>query len=122
MPDLPKRPCAGGCGRLVDGGRCSTCTNGLQKDGRESSLKRGYDNHWRKTREGYLAKHPHCADIFHIHGDNPVPATQLDHVVPHKGDKVVFWSRNNWQGLCTSCHSRKTAAEGGFGNSYRYGH
>ncbi|MGG0794549.1 HNH endonuclease signature motif containing protein [Brevibacillus laterosporus] len=44
-------------------------------------------------------------------------ATVVDHITPHKGDVVLFWDEKNWQGLCTSCHSRKTAKEdGGFNN------
>lgn len=41
----------------------------------------------------------------------------VDHVVPHRGDKNLFWNaRGNWQALCVSCHSRKTVKEdGGFG-------
>ncbi|WP_328203649.1 hypothetical protein [Brevibacillus nitrificans] len=44
-------------------------------------------------------------------------ATVVDHIIPHKGDKELFWDQKNWQGLCDSHHSRKTAKEdGGFGN------
>jgi 5-methylcytosine-specific restriction protein A len=33
---------------------------------------------------------------------------------------VLFWNRSNWQSLCHSCHSRKTASEdGGWGNPAR---
>jgi len=57
-------------------------------------------------------------------------ATEVDHIKPHKlkqaidgGDPVaiataqsLFWNRRNWQGLCKTHHSRKTASEdGGFG-------
>ena len=38
-------------------------------------------------------------------------ATDVDHIVPHRGDRDLFWDRNNWQALCHSCHSKKTAAE-----------
>ncbi|MFA6100484.1 MAG: HNH endonuclease signature motif containing protein [Patescibacteria group bacterium] len=44
-------------------------------------------------------------------------ATVVDHKEPHKGDYELFWDEDNWQGLCASCHNRKTAAEdGGLGN------
>jgi 5-methylcytosine-specific restriction protein A len=40
----------------------------------------------------------------------------VDHIVPHKGEKVAFWNRANWQPLCKRCHDIKTATEdGGFG-------
>ncbi|WP_327787027.1 hypothetical protein [Agrobacterium rubi] len=25
--------------------------------------------------------------------------------MPHRGDKRLFWTRANWQPLCTPCHS-----------------
>ena len=36
-------------------------------------------------------------------------ATVVDHIVPHKGDKAMFWGSGNWQGLCAPCHNAKTA-------------
>jgi len=33
------------------------------------------------------------------------PATVVDHRIPHRGDKRLFWDRNNWEPLCASCHS-----------------
>jgi 5-methylcytosine-specific restriction protein A len=38
-------------------------------------------------------------------------ATEVDHIIPHKGDMKLFWDSDNWQGLCKSCHSKKTAKE-----------
>ena len=44
-------------------------------------------------------------------------ATDVDHIVPHRGDARLLYDENNLQSLCKSCHSRKTATEdGGFGN------
>jgi 5-methylcytosine-specific restriction protein A len=41
----------------------------------------------------------------------------VDHIIPHKGDKDLFWDSNNWQPLCKTCHDEKTAREdGAFGN------
>ena len=46
-----------------------------------------------------------------------VPATDVDHIIPHKGNEDLMWDEENLQALCHACHSRKTAAEdGGFGN------
>lgn len=40
-----------------------------------------------------------------------VLAEQVDHVVPHRGDPVLFWDvLNNWQSLCARCGARKSAA------------
>jgi hypothetical protein len=67
-----------------------------------------YGRRWRKAREVFLAKNPFCADPFGIHGKSLVPATQVDHKIPHRGNPEIFWDVNNWQPLCAVCHSRKT--------------
>ena len=121
MPEAPLRPCSGGCGLLVERGLCSFCKakrGGNATDGRRSSTQRGYGARWQASSKAWLAKHPFCADPFGVHGDNAVPATEADHIVPHKGDMKLFWNFDtNIQGLCKSCHSRKTASEGGFGRN-----
>ena len=64
---------------------------------------------WQRAAKGYLAKHPvcaHCAELGLV-----VPATEVDHIDPHLGDRTKFWDRANWQPLCKPCHSRKTAKE-----------
>lgn len=35
-------------------------------------------------------------------------ATDIDHIVPHRGDPELFWDRGNLQGLCRGCHAAKT--------------
>ncbi|MFD1675419.1 HNH endonuclease signature motif containing protein [Alicyclobacillus fodiniaquatilis] len=35
----------------------------------------------------------------------------VDHKVPHKGDKKLFWDSKNWQPMCKSHHDAKTARE-----------
>jgi 5-methylcytosine-specific restriction protein A len=46
------------------------------------------------------------------------PATVVDHRIPHKGDKQLFWDSTNWQAMSKPCHDRKTAREdGGFGRT-----
>lgn len=83
--------------------------------GATSSTARGYGYKWQKAREAYLAKYPLCAECQRL--GLVTVATDLDHIVPHKGDMVLFWDRSNWQGLCHPCHSTKTSTEdGGFGN------
>lgn len=62
--------------------------------------------------------HPWCEECLR-HGLR-TPATEVDHIIPHKGDRGLFWDRKNWQSLCHRCHSIKTAREdGGFGNGYK---
>jgi 5-methylcytosine-specific restriction protein A len=44
----------------------------------------------------------------------------VDHRIPHRGDKRLFWDQSNWQSMSKTCHDRKTAtADGGFGNISR---
>lgn len=47
-----------------------------------------------------------------------VAASEVDHIVPHKGDRGLFFGKSNLQSLCKQCHSRKTVLEDGrFGSS-----
>ena len=84
----------------------------------KSSNDIGYNYCWRKFRESWLRKHPLCVRC-EAEG-KVVEATVLDHVIPHRGDQTLFWKAGNHQGLCQSCHSRKTALEdGGIGEARR---
>lgn len=84
---------------------------------RGTSAERGYDSRWRKARLAWLKKHPLCAACEKE--GRVEPATDLDHIVPHKGDRQLFWDSSNWQGLCKACHSRKTATEDSSFTSWR---
>ena len=76
---------------------------------RGTSTERGYNSRWRKARLTYLKKNPLCKHCEKEH--RVTPATELDHIIPHKGDSKLFWDTSNWQGLCKQHHSRKTATE-----------
>lgn len=71
-------------------------------DDNTSSSRRGYGYKWQKAREGFLRKHPLCAD--HIKRGHVVEATVVDHIVPHRRNKELFWDSSNWQPLCKQCH------------------
>lgn len=122
MPSAAKRPCSHpGCGVLLPYGeryceqhRRVAVQQSEQR--RASSSERGYTGAWQRARAGFLRAHPLCAE--HKRQGEIVPASVVDHIVPHKGDKALFWDRNNWQSLCKTCHDRKTATEdGGFGRA-----
>lgn len=82
---------------------------------RGSSTQRGYGYKWQQARNQFLRQYPLCAD--HAKRGELKQAVVVDHIIPHCGDEVLLWDRNNWQSLCAECHSRKTATEdGGFGN------
>ena len=56
-----------------------------------------------------------CKDCWREEG-RLVIATDVDHVIPHRGDERLMWDEKNWQGLCARHHGIKTAREdGGFG-------
>lgn len=99
---------------MVHGGgrRCEkhARTEARQLDARRgSAAQRGYGYKWQKAREVFLAEHPLCVRC-QARGQLK-PATDVDHIVPHRGDMSLFWRRSNWQSLCHSCHSAKTAIE-----------
>ncbi|HMC90194.1 MAG TPA: HNH endonuclease [Gemmataceae bacterium] len=87
-------------------------------DRRLSAARRGYGVAWRKSRADFLRDHPLCVEC-EAEG-MLTPATDVDHIVPHRGDPAKFWDRKNWQSLCERHHSAKTAKEGGFGRVYKY--
>jgi len=80
-------------------------------DDRKTSAQRGYGYKWQKAREDFLS-HPDnvmcvmCAKRGHV-----TVATVVDHIIPHKGDMKLFWSRSNWQPLCKPCHDRDKQSE-----------
>lgn len=67
------------------------------------------DPKWKAARLVHLRANSICADCDEL--GVVEAATDVDHITPHKGDRKLFWDRKNWQSLCHSCHSRKTARE-----------
>ena len=93
-----------------------------QHQSRESAHKRGYTRAWYKASKAYLQHHPLCVKCL---AENHVrQSTEVDHIIPHRGDMKLFWdSENNWQALCKPHHSAKTVAEdGGFGRARKQHH
>lgn len=120
MPRSAPKPCSHpGCKLLVADGtnRCAAHKREFSKAfdaKRGTAAARGYSSKWQKAREGFLSSHPLCVE--HEKLGEIVPATVVDHIIPHRGDKALFWDRDNWQPLCKPCHDQKTATEdGGFG-------
>jgi len=122
MPSKAMRFCAWpGCDELVTGGYCEKHQALVDQKNKErekefeqrrlSASERGYDSRWQKARLAYLKKHPLCAECERQ--GKLTPATVVDHIQAHKGDKKLFWDRTNWQPLCKRCHDIKTAKEDG---------
>jgi 5-methylcytosine-specific restriction protein A len=111
MPNAPARACPRSpCPNMVP---CST--HGAKARRREldqhrgSARARGYDNRWDKARKTFLGANPLCV---HCKAEGRVVAASVvDHVIPHRGDRALFWNPSNLQGLCAPCHARKTARE-----------
>jgi 5-methylcytosine-specific restriction enzyme A len=123
VPNKPLRPCNKvGCPNLTRERYCDQHKPQEHKrydDKRENAAKRGYDHRWRKARLAFLRKYPLCKHC--LQEGKLTPATVVDHIVPHKGNTELFWDEENWQSLCDSHHSRKTAKEdGGFGLKKNY--
>jgi 5-methylcytosine-specific restriction protein A len=74
---------------------------------RPNSAARGYGRRWREYRKSFLMSNPLCASC--LSAGLTVPATVIDHIVPHRGDMRLFWDKSNHQALCKRCHDRKTA-------------
>jgi 5-methylcytosine-specific restriction endonuclease McrA len=99
MPFKPRRIC--GCGKVVWSGELCACQIKRKAEAdkrRPNANERGYDSRWSKARRTFLDKHPNCA----ICGK---PASVVDHIEPHKGDKAKFWNSQNWQSLCSHHHN-----------------
>ncbi len=121
MPYRPKRPCGfPNCKELItSGGYCEKHKKQKQKqtdDNRGTAHERGYTATWHKARKRYLAANPICVEC---EKENIItPANTVDHIIPHRGDKELFWDEDNWQSLCATHHSIKTAKEdGGWGRT-----
>lgn len=71
---------------------------------------------WRKMRMVVLNEEPNCRVCFENGRINE--STEVDHIKPIRlgGAKL---DRNNLQGLCKSCHARKSSLESK--NSMKYG-
>jgi len=65
-----------------------------------------YTQRWRNLRALVLKEEPLCRDCAGIR--TVEPATDVDHITPHRGDLALFWNRDNLAALCHACHSRKT--------------
>lgn len=111
MPKRPKTPCKHpSCARLVPYGSqyCSDHIPMHRKDVKGTTEK-GYDSRWRKARAWFLNAHPLC--VMCLENERLEQATVVDHIVPHRGDQILFWDESNWQPLCKKCHDRKTRTE-----------
>lgn len=109
MPMKPKKPCKHpGCPLLTENKYCEFHAR-LYSNERPNARERGYDSRWRKASKSYLKQNPLCRQCEKE--GRLTPATVVDHIIPHRGDKKLFQNESNWQPLCKKCHDRKTRME-----------
>ena len=56
-----------------------------------SAGARGYTRAWQKARKKYLEAHPLCVEC--MKEGRYVKATDVDHIIPHRGDRTLFWDQ-----------------------------
>jgi 5-methylcytosine-specific restriction endonuclease McrA len=73
------------------------------RDARRGSARaRGYDAEFDRASIAFKREHPLCLGCGAV---GRISATEVtDHVVPHKGDMVIFWDRTKWQPACRWHH------------------
>jgi 5-methylcytosine-specific restriction protein A len=67
---------------------------------------------WRKRRRAQLVRQPLCAIC--LRQNLVVPATVVDHVIPHRGNWNSFMT-GELQSLCEDCHNSAKKLEEGRG-------
>ena len=113
MSIKPMRPCRHpGCRELVSNGYCE---QHKPKPAARAESAAWHDLYllpvWKdKLRPAQLAREPFCRECWRSRRAR-VRATEVDHVVPHRGDLQLFLDPENLQSLCHRCHSAKTMRE-----------
>lgn len=111
MAQKPLRPCKHpGCPELTRDGWCPAHKPKHQR--RESVEYHSWYNKdiWKhELRPAQLLREPFCREC--AKRGIRTRATVVDHVIPFRGDWLLFVDPNNLQSLCKTCHDRKTALE-----------
>ena len=114
MPSAPKKPCRARMCRGFGSGNEPWCDDHLREKNikrwseqdtkRPSASKRGYGRRWQRLRLMVLRREPmcrHCKDRA---------ASDVDHIISkQRGGQDTM---DNLQGLCGTCHARKTIRDG----------
>ena len=108
----PLRPCKKpGCFALTSEGYCPE-HKPKKAARRESAEYHSWYNKpiWKNDlRPAQLMRQPFCCSC-QTEGRR-TRATVVDHVIPFRGDWLLFVDPRNHQSLCKNCHDRKTALE-----------
>jgi 5-methylcytosine-specific restriction enzyme A len=99
-----------GCSVLVRSGRCTEHAARPANPAARVASDRVHGWYktvaWRRLRGLVLRDNPFCRTC--LERGRRVVAEEIDHIRRHNGDPVLFWDVSNLQGLCRSCHGRKT--------------
>jgi 5-methylcytosine-specific restriction enzyme A len=119
-PVAPRRPCSQpGCGELVVSGRCGKHQRTVTEIARGTASQRGYGSAWQRYRAWFIQQ-AECSQCGRNHAlcegqcardHRPTPAFAVDHIIPHRGDPLLFWKHDNHQSLCRSEHNAKSNSE-----------
>ena len=120
MPYSSPRACTvSGCPALsCDDDRCLNKKQAMHKPQQQKdphlrgglSRSKAYSTaRWSRLRTTQISKAPLCQRCLSF--DIVTIATDVDHQIPHKGDRKLMWNAGNLQSLCKSCHSWKTQEE-----------
>lgn len=118
MPTAPARPCSRPrCPHLVPcpdhGSGARTYQERQQAEPWRALYK---TRRWQRLRRLKLSSAPLCQCEACAAG-RPRLATVVDHIVPHRGDRGLFYDWDNLQSMAKACHDRKTARETNRGRS-----
>jgi len=98
-----------GCGKgSTQGGRCDEHRRSQQRyrsQQRVSPSRNGYGRAWAKISQTIRGEQPWCIN-YDTCGN---PSQEVDHILPKEDGGTD--DRENLQGLCKPCHSRKTMRE-----------
>src|SRR3989304_544110 len=109
MPTSAPRPCSyPGCSNLVRSGRCELHPMQVVDQHNPEHQQLYNTRRWKMIRRLQLSQHPWCEGC--LRANIYTPATDVDHIEPHRGDPARFYT-GKLQSLCVPCHSRKAAPE-----------
>jgi len=111
MPDAPLAPCrAPGCATIGPCAEHDVERGRLERQSKPAWSSWYHIARWRHhvwgLRSRALAASPLCSECRRT--GHVVEATEVDHIVPHRGDPALFWSSTNVQALCKRHHDEKT--------------
>lgn len=111
MANKALKPCAfPGCPELTKGKFCFRHRPKEQRRTDEAVWRRWYfAKKWRERSKLHLLQEPFCREC--AKRGVRTRATEVDHIIPHRGDRTLFDDDANLQSLCHLCHSKKTFSE-----------